>query len=171
MKTFQNARVRVTIPDTDYERFLERAGHDEVKARGHILSEAMVKLANAKAAKDLAEAPSFPEEELVRVATNMLVLRHLSEHSHYEIGMLMQRWQGGHIMSAGMQCDINAAHGYAIAQLHGPYRQNWLNEAEKSLKLDHEVELKYRQQRGNWANWQLEIIGAMPSQIGLVSMN
>lgn len=55
MYTTENARIRVTLTDDVYQKYLSKNDNDPVKTRGRIISDAMETLSNASAAANIGE--------------------------------------------------------------------------------------------------------------------
>jgi hypothetical protein len=69
-------------------------------------------------------------------------------------------------MSEGMQRDVSAATVYATTELRENPNHPAISDARESIINRIEVEKKYRESRAN-SDWEIEIIGTMPSQIGM----
>jgi hypothetical protein len=165
MKTFKNDTIMVTITDEiaiSYEEWASRRGQT---LRGVILSQAMSILGN-ESEKKLLEHESFSEQEIEAEAMNALIFEYLSEHCRYNLAETLMRTNGGHRMPPGMAADVSAARSYAQNELSNNRRES-LEIGRKSLKMDKSADLEYRTARSKRDGWEIEILGPMPSQIGM----
>jgi hypothetical protein len=156
MKTYENARIRVTLTDE------QSANFDDCRAT--ILSHAMRILGN-RSEVNILENEQPEEREIRNEAFDILKHEHLQEHCHYNYGELLMRMMGGHRMSDGMHRDIENANIYASEMLErnpAPY----LERAKQSLADRQQLELRYRHRFAD-QNWDIQIIGDMPEQIGM----
>jgi hypothetical protein len=155
MKTYENARIRVTLTEEQSARFDDR--------RDIILSHAMSVLGN-RAEAAILETETVSDAEATESAVEELTYQYLSEHCRYNLGETLMRMNGGHRMSEGMSADVSAARAYARNELLN--NPSLVELGRKSLTLRAEDEKQYRRARGN-SEWQIEIIGSMPKQIGM----
>ena len=155
MKTYENARIRVTLTDEQSQKW-----HD---SRALILSHAMSVLGNRSEAKIL-ETETVSDDEATVSAIEELTYQYLSEHCRYNLSETLMRMNGGHRMSEGMSADVSAARAYARNELLN--NPSLVELGRKSLNLAAMHEKQYRAARGN-SEWQIEIIGDMPEQIGM----
>jgi len=155
MKTYENARIRVTLTDEQSAKWNDR--------RDLILSHAMSVLGNRSEAKIL-ETETVSDDEATASALDELTYQYLSEHCRYSLAETLMRMNGGHRMSEGMSADVSAARAYARNELLN--NPSLVELGHKSLSFAAMHEKQYRINRGN-SEWQIEIIGAMPAWIGM----
>jgi hypothetical protein len=134
--TVQNEKIRVTAPESVYQRFMPsvdnvermrsgdiRVHSREVQARGAILGHAMKILGNQYEAMLLdREEFELDQIELSVVAAeamqsvkNSYIREDLCEHSKYLEMETYNRYIGGHRLTAGMEFELDAARAYANA--------------------------------------------------------
>lgn len=155
MKIYENSKIRVTLTNDQSAKFDD--------CRDLILSHAMSILGNrAKAA--ILETETVSDAEANEAAIEELTYQYLSEHCHYDLGETLMRLNGRHRMSEGMAADVEAARAYACNELLN--NPDLVELGRKSLELRAEDEKQYRRARGD-SEWQIEIIGSMPEQIGM----
>lgn len=156
MKTYENARIRVTLTDE------QSANFDDCRAT--ILSHAMRILGN-RSEVALLEQEKPTEREIRNEAFDILVHEHLQQYCRYNYGELVMRMMGGHRLSDGMHRDIENARAYATTEIErnpAPY-------IKQAVELWHErqqLEMRYRHRFAD-QEWNIEIIGDMPEQIGM----
>lgn len=155
MKTYENARIRVTLTDEQSAKWNDR--------RDLILSHAMSVLGNRSEAAIL-ETETVSDDEANESAIEELTYQYLSEHCRYNLAETLMRMNGGHRMSEGMSADVSAARTYARNELLN--NPDFIELGRKSLMMRADDEKQYRRARGN-SEWQIEIIGLMPKQIGM----
>jgi len=151
--TVTNNRLRITLPESEFE------------GREHVLTTAMRVLGHRSEMN--IPVPEPTEEEIRDVAIENLTCMHLWEHCRYNPREAIMRMMGGHRMSGGMQADVGAARVWAHMKLRDNHTPHFI-EAKQQI-----LERLYRDRRhhemiSTWCqNWKIEIIGAMPTQIGL----
>lgn len=155
MKIYENARIRVTLTDEQSAVWNDR--------RDRILSQAMSILGNRAEIKIL-ETETISDEEAIATAIEELAYQHLTEHCRYNISETLMRMKGGHMMSEGMAADVAAARAYARNELRND--PTLIEAGRAALLLRTMTEKNYRQSKGH-SDWQIEITGDMPEQIGL----
>lgn len=159
MKIYENSRIRVTLTDEQFEQF---GG-----GRATILSHAMVVLGNRSEAALLDVENEQPIDAEIRTsALENIMVDYLAEHAHYNVNDILSRMMAGRIMSQGMERDIEIATAFATTELRENPNHPELATARESLVRRIEDEKKYRKSRAN-SGWQIEIIGPMPTQIGM----
>ncbi len=156
MKTYENRTIRVTLTDEQSARWND--------CRATILSHAMVVLGNRSEGKIVAtETPT--DEEIRTEAIERLRDEFILEHCRYNPCDVLMRLATGRIMSAGMWRDVETA----VAHAHEEIERNplpHLTSAREALQRRIDDEIRYRRSRAN-SEWNIEIIGIMPSQIGM----
>ncbi len=155
MKIYENARIRVTLTDEQSARFNDR--------RDLILSHAMRVLGHRSELSILA-TETVSDDEARTETMEILTYQYLSEHCRYNLGETLMRMNGGHRMSCGMSADVDAAHAQARNELiENPAL---IELGRKSLADKLNLDRKYSGRIAS-SEWQIEIIGDMPKQIGM----
>lgn len=167
---FVNDRISVTIPDSTWTRYVERAQGNETAARGHVLSDAMVRLAHAWE-RDHWTPTEASDADVRELALRILTMQYFrdgnpGETCAYDVGRLLERWDAGAMMSPG-QIEVmkNHARAWALNNLD----EAALDRARANIALGDEIDRRYHEKRAMTGGdgWEIEIIGPMPSQIGL----
>jgi hypothetical protein len=128
MITVQNDRIRVTVTQEIWDSFsdaAQRLAHKQVLPsgdvhihspekilRGLVLSEAMTKLGSASELKSL-ENEELDNTEITKLAKLTLMRNYLEKRGRYNTDDLMWRYEGGKMMSLGMQHFVLEAESYA----------------------------------------------------------
>ena len=145
MITVQNDRIRVTVTQEIWDSFsdaAQRLAHKHVLPsgdvhihspekilRGLVLSEAMTKLGSASELKSL-ENEELDNTEITKLAKLTLMRNYLEKRGRYNTDDLMWRYEGGKMMSPGMQHFVLEAESYAQGIL-SPLSED---DASKDLK-------------------------------------
>jgi hypothetical protein len=218
MKTFENSRVRVTVPDETVERYYQRyadmRGNGETpeqSVRGKILSDAISMIASGVELERLESEPlEIDPEEVFRIAEHELWFDYLLEHTKYRKDEVTRRVLGGHQLLGGMAEESAIAHAWAHGVLYpdeSRLREDFRKEAQKTLSPDGEMDdrefnkihkrylaklegmasgkakealqqareslasrrkvvIDYRRDHTTPKSWKIEVIGAMPEQVG-----
>jgi hypothetical protein len=156
MKIYENTTIRVFLTDEQSEQW----GH----CRADILSHAMSVLGNRSEAALISAEPITPPEIMDR-AIEDLTVNYLVDHCRYNANEVIMRMTTGRGVSGGMQRDVETARAYATSEL----RENpspHLSAARNALKRLLGEEQKYRNSRAR-SDWRIDIIGIMPTQIGM----
>lgn len=139
MYTTENTRIKVTVTDEIWKRYLEegqshyqRFGDESAEsiARGRLLSDAMKKLGNESEVKLLTEETghkSIDYDEVFLLAKTILISEYLSENTKYN-GATELRYFGNHRLSAGMQLEVSEALAYAEGILSPPDNEQIMQE-------------------------------------------
>ncbi len=174
MITVQNDRIRVTVSDDVAAEYSERSIYlahiqgtqtPEQIQRGLVLSDAMSILGNSSEVTILESEP-ITEHEIEDRVIELLTIQHLIEHCRYNVGETLMRMNDGHRMSLGMEADVEAARSWAHNKLR-TNRSESMEIGKKSIIDERDRNLRYRQAKSNRDGFQIEIIGPMPSEIGL----
>ena len=172
MQTFENDRIRVTVSDelakqydAEYIAHLQGKQTPEQILRGLVLSDAMSILGNSSEAA-LLESEPITGQQIEDRAIELLTIQHLIEHCRYNVGETLMRMNGGHRMSLGMAADVDAANAWARNELR-TNRTESMDLGKKSIMDERERNLRYRRAKSSREGFQIEIIGPMPSEIGL----
>lgn len=156
MKIYENDRIRVKVTDE------QSAAFDDNRAL--ILSHAMRILGN-RSEVALLEREEPTESEIVNEAFDIIFHEHLQQHCHYEYMSVVSRMNMGARMSDGMKRDIENARTYASSEIErNP--EPYIEQARQLLDQEKQLELRYRHRFAD-QDWDIEIIGDMPDQIGL----
>lgn len=153
--TVTNDTLRVTLPEAEF------------RGRYDVFNRAMRTLGNRSELK-LLESEMPTTDEITDRARQNMVFDYLSEHCRYNLIVTLKRMTGGHVMSPGMQRDVDAARAYADGVLSGVDAAPALSEASEQLLSERAAEMEFRVAGGrDCANWEIEIVGKMPEQIGM----
>ncbi|OAI04893.1 hypothetical protein [Methylomonas methanica] len=134
MRTVENARIRVTVSDAQWDAYVKRVPdhlltqtlpsgdtrHHDLNAivRGRILSDAMEIIGNQSEAALLDREPfALTAQEVHDIAFNVYMSHWLRNHSKYGEGVTLGRYVAGKRLSGGMAHEIDAARAYAQAAL------------------------------------------------------
>jgi hypothetical protein len=159
MQTFENNRIRVTLTD---EQFASFGG-----GRATILSHAMMVLGNRSEAALLDSENEQPtDDEIIKTALDDIMIEYLADHCRYDITDTIMRYITARIMPEGMKREIESAVAYAQNELRENPNHPALAAARESIVRRIEDEKNYRKSRAR-CNWQIDIIGDMPDQIGM----
>lgn len=156
MKTYENTRIIVRLTDEQSGAFND--------SRALILSHAMRILGN-RSEVALLEQEAPTERELRNEAFDILVHEHLQQYCRYDYLNLVSRMNMGARLSDGMMRDIENARAYAERELeYNP--EPYLEQAHQQWNERQQIELRYRHRFAD-QDWDIEIIGTMPEQIGM----
>lgn len=134
MKTVQNARIRVTVSDAQWQAYANRVPSHSLKqtlpsgdvrhhsldgiVRGRILSDAMEIIGNRSEALLLDQEPfRLSDQEVHDIAFNVYMSHWLRDHSKFGDGVTLGRYLNGKRLSRGMAYEMDAARAYAQAAL------------------------------------------------------
>lgn len=217
MQTFQNSRIRVTVSEKTVAKFVRQItpaslGQHETPdqaVRGRILSAAMSKLGNHSELA-LMRNEYIENQEVIKLAHSILMHRYLVEHSKYDVGQMLFRYENDHRLSVGQSIEIDSANAYAQGLLSPIAKQEarqevikylggldkddiansrainamgermallsntdnasakWaISEAVNMLTTSKQFEIDYRSVMANQDGWVIEVVGDLPSQIGV----
>lgn len=155
--TVTNDRLRVTLPGSEFVS-REQVFTVAMRVLGHRYETTM--------------PPVEPtDEEIEQAAFDGLMYEFLAEDCRYNLGEVIMRLRGGHKMSEGMSAAVEAA---GVRARH-EFRNNpapHLAEAKQRLTDVLNLDARYHAMIAAWCpNWQIEIIGDMPDQIGMCRYN
>lgn len=111
----RNHRISVTISHESWAKACARVNGNEQTARGRILSSAMSRLGNHAELKRRS-GPRDAKADAAEIragARYYLMMEYLNEHSAYDPGDLMARYQNGRLRTEGADRDLSMARAYA----------------------------------------------------------
>jgi hypothetical protein len=151
--TVINDRLRVTLPVSEF------------RGRQDVFAAAMRVLAHRLELQ--IPTPEPTEAEIQEYAIENLTHEYLVEHCRYNVGETIMRMMGGHRMSEGMAADVEAARSAARRELR-ENPEHHMNEARQQIQNNLDSDYQYHTSIARCCqNWKIEIIGPMPTQIGM----
>lgn len=153
MRTFENKRIRVELTDEQAAKF------DNDRAK--ILSHAMVILGNQSESKQL-DKDEYTDDEYYENGTHAFFFDHLADQHPDNVGEIIYRLENNHRIPRRWAMSISGAQAHASSHT----RDEIIERGKKAIEFDQKLEKKYRN-RFNDSDWNIEIIGDMPEQIGM----
>lgn len=153
MKIFENKRIRVKLTD-------EQAGKFD-NDRAKILSHAMVILGNQSELNHLNQ-DTYTDDEYIEAGLNAFFYDQLVESHPDNVGEIIYRLENNHRIPQRWAISISGAQAHAAAH----ERDEIIERGKQAIEFDQKIEKNYRG-RFSKSDWNIEIIGDMPEQIGM----
>lgn len=160
--TFENAKIRVTIPVAVWERRMAEYGATAQHVRGTILSDAMAQIGYRWTEQELRGLPEPTETECRAWAEDSIFIREIFHGQHPYSPVDIMRRIGGN-MSAGMASVVAEARKIARETVTA----DDIEAARKKIVEGRARDAHFYRARGNWPGWEIEVIGELPKQIGM----
>ena len=152
MKIFENKRIRVELTDEQAAKF----DND----RALILSHAMKILGN-QSESQLIDQDTYTDEEYFNEGVHAYFFDWLAEENPENVGEIIYRLENNHRIPRRWSMSISGAHAHASSHT----QDEIIERGRQAIKSDLAIEKKYRS-RFDTSDWNIEIIGDMPEQIG-----
>jgi len=152
-KIYENKRIRVELTDEQAAKF----DND----RGKILSRAMQILGNQSEAQQMDSDP-VTENECFDEGLKSYLYDYLTEKHPDNVGEIIYRLTNGHRIPKRWAMSISGGKAKATSQ----QRDDIIKRGKQAIESELILEKTYRHRFDN-SDWNIEIIGDMPEQIGM----